>query len=98
MERGEENINCVNSDFNAIKGMELDSDKFLSVTMKFEHCWQSRRASEECATDEEASRFWATPGLKIFVNDFHQYTDVRNQTDPLQWTSNSQKISMDTTH
>ena len=61
---------CFKGDDNAIKGMYGDGTNEYHVTLKFFHCWE-HRASEECATNEEALNFWGNPGLEIFVNDFH---------------------------
>jgi len=84
---------CFKGDDNAIKGMFGDSEKEYTVKVQFKHCWEYG-TPEECATDEEAVAFWSTSGIYIYVNDFHQYTDLKNQTEPLQWTTNLKAVSI----
>jgi len=62
-----------------------------TVNIKFKHCYMEEN-TENCASDEEAAAFWTNPHLYVYVNDFHRFSDLRNQTDPLQWTTNLNQL------
>ena len=56
------------------------------MIIEFEHCWQFEQDSQKCETDENAIDFWK--GNTIYVQDLQKFADVKDEANPLQWTSN----------
>ena len=77
---------CIDNDDenNAIKQLASETTS-NEVLITLEYCWETAEDPDDCLPVETARQMFAAP---VYINDFHHFVNLKNQTDPLQWTTN----------